>query len=91
MKRFSDLLGATVAVADNLLIIALFIARLKGYPQFEYWIGLVLIGSIIPLTLLITSDLFFGRNGAFVVILFSIRTHDPISSGRTVPRLCSEN
>ena len=53
---FNILLGAIIAVADNILIIALLLARLTGKPRVEFWLGLILICSIVPLVYLIASS-----------------------------------
>lgn len=56
LPHFNTLLGAIVAVADNLLIISLLLARLAGKPRVEYWLGVILILSIVPLLYLLISS-----------------------------------
>jgi hypothetical protein len=53
--ELSNLIGAVVAVGDNVLIITLLLARLAGQPRIEHWLGIVLIGSILPLGYLLVS------------------------------------
>ena len=45
----SNIIGAVVAVLINLLMISLFLLRLKNIPKIEYWIGILVILNIIPL------------------------------------------
>jgi len=45
----SNIIGAVVAVLINLLMISLFLFRLKNIPKIEYWIGILAILNIIPL------------------------------------------
>lgn len=61
--RFDTLLGAIIAVADNLLIIAILIARLNGAAKLEYRLGLVLTLGIIPLAYLLVASITTGRGG----------------------------
>lgn len=62
----SDLIGAIVANVNNVLLIFLFIARIKNLPRIEYWLGLIFILSIVPLTYLFIQAL--GNN--FQVLYF---------------------
>ena len=50
-----DLLGAVVANAYMLLIIAMFIARLMGRFQLGHWLGLVSMSVVIPLIYLLAA------------------------------------
>ena len=72
----SNLLGAMIANVNNVLLIFLFIARIKKMPQIEYWLGLIFIFSIIPLTYLflkaLSSDyqlLYFIQIGLMISFL----------------------
>ncbi len=53
----SNLLGAIVANVNNIILIFLFIARIKKLPRIEYWLGLIFILSIVPLTYLFLKAL----------------------------------
>ena len=65
--RFDTLLGAVIAVADNLLIIAILAARLSGAPKLEYRLGIVLLLSIIPLGYLLVSSITEGRGSMYII------------------------
>ena len=57
LTPFALLLGAIIAVADNLLIITLLIARLANKPRLEHWLGIVLLTTALPLVYLIVDSL----------------------------------
>jgi hypothetical protein len=65
--RFDTLLGAIIAVADNLLIIAILTARLSGAPKLEYRLGIVLLLSIIPLGYLLVSSITAERSAMYIL------------------------
>ncbi len=67
---FSNLIGAGVAIIDNLLIIALLVARLAGKQALEYWLGLVLIASVVPLVYLLVQSPAFGRSTIYYIWLW---------------------
>jgi hypothetical protein len=49
---FSNIVGAIVANLINVLVIAVLIARLSNRPKIEYWLGIILTLSIVPLAYL---------------------------------------
>lgn len=49
-KESINLLGSVIANINNILLIFLFLARIYKYPKFEYWLGVVFLLSIVPLT-----------------------------------------
>jgi hypothetical protein len=53
--RTADLVGAITANIYNILIIALFVARLAGRPQLAHGLGLVSIGVVVPLVYLLVA------------------------------------
>ena len=53
--RVLNAIGAVVAVAINVLLIALFIARLGKKPQIEHGLGIVIILSAVPLSYLFVT------------------------------------
>ena len=53
--RKVDLLGAVVANAYNLLIIAMFLARLADAPRVAYWLGLIALFSVVPLSYMLVT------------------------------------
>ena len=55
--QFSNLVSAIVANVNNALLILLFVARINKMPKIEYWIGIIFILSIIPLTYLFVTAL----------------------------------
>lgn len=50
-----NLLGAIVAVSINGLLIALFVARLYHKPDLEYWLGVLILVHLVPLTYLLMT------------------------------------
>ncbi|HUU44765.1 MAG TPA: hypothetical protein VM118_03440 [Acidobacteriota bacterium] len=62
MTESAKLLGAIIAVVDNLLVTALLWARVLGWRGVEHWLGLILIASTVPLAYLLTSALGNGRS-----------------------------
>ncbi len=68
LKYANNLIGAIVANINNLLIIALLLARLAKRPQLEYWLGLLFICSIIPLGYLLFSG--FLQKRPFIYFLW---------------------
>jgi hypothetical protein len=61
------LLGAAIAVADNLLITTLLWARVLGRRRLEYGLGLVLIASAVPLAYLLIVTLQTGSSTIYIV------------------------
>ena len=53
--QFQNLLGAIVANTNNILLIFLFSARMNNKPKIEYWLGFVIILSIVPLAYLLVT------------------------------------
>ena len=45
-----NLLGSVIANTNNILLIFLFLSRIYKYPKLEYWLGIVFMLSIVPLT-----------------------------------------
>ncbi len=81
-KGSIDLLGSVIANVNNILLIGIFLARLRKYKKTEYWLGLLFILSIIPLIIMFVkafeSDraiLYFIQLGlmiSFVVLELSL-------------------
>lgn len=61
LKYANNLIGAVVANVNNLLIIALLLARIAKRDRLEYWLGLLFIFSILPLGYLFLSGFFQKR------------------------------
>ncbi len=55
------LVQAIVANLINVLVITVFIARLSHRPKIEYWLGIALISTLIPLTYLFITAVGFKR------------------------------
>jgi hypothetical protein len=75
--RAADLLGAVTANAYNLLAIGIFIARLMGRPHVGFWLGILALCSVAPLTYLLCLAASTGRPAIYFVwlglmILFQI-------------------
>lgn len=73
----ADVVGAMTAVAYNVLIIGLFLARLGAMPRLEYVLGAIGIASVVPLTWLLWNAPASGRPTIYYVwiglmILFQI-------------------
>jgi len=49
-KESVNLLGSVVANINNILLTFLFLARIYKYPKIEYWLGIVFMLSIVPIT-----------------------------------------
>ncbi len=49
-KESINLLGSVITNINNILLIFLFLARIYKYPKVEYWLGVVFLLSIVPLT-----------------------------------------
>jgi hypothetical protein len=54
-KASINLLGAVVAIANNLILCGIFLARIYKYPRIEYWLGIFFISSIIPLIIMFAN------------------------------------
>jgi len=59
--QVSNIVGAIVANIINIFVIFVFIARLSNRPKIEYWFGIIVILSIIPLTYLFITAIGFKR------------------------------
>jgi hypothetical protein len=59
--QVSNIIGAIVANLINILVISVFIARLSNRPKIEYWFGIILILSIVPLTYLFITAIGIKR------------------------------
>jgi hypothetical protein len=59
--QVSNLVGAIAANLINVLVIAVFIARLSNRPKIEYWLGIALISSLVPLAYLFITAFGFKR------------------------------
>lgn len=57
----SSFVGAIVAILINVLVIALFIARLSHRPRIEYWLGIIIILGIVPLSYLFITAIGIKR------------------------------
>ena len=66
-KESIDFLGSVVANINNILLTAIFIARIYKYPKIEYWLGLLFILSIIPLVLMFLKAFQFNRTGLYFI------------------------
>jgi hypothetical protein len=53
----SNIIGALVSVTINTIMIFLFISRLRNIPKLEYYLGILLILNIFPLTYLLIQSL----------------------------------
>jgi hypothetical protein len=65
--RFDTCLGAVIAVVDNLLIISLLLARVAGRAKLEYWLGAILLTSILPLGYLFLSSFRHERQVIYLI------------------------
>jgi len=61
LTQVSNIVGAIVANLINVLVIAVFIARLSNKPNIEYWFGIILILSIVPLAYLFITAIGIKR------------------------------
>jgi hypothetical protein len=59
--QVSNIVGAILANLINVLVIAVFVARLCNKPKIEYWFGIILILGIIPLTYLFITAIDIKR------------------------------
>jgi hypothetical protein len=59
--QISNLVGAIVANLINVLVITVFIVRLSHRPKIEYWLGIALISTLIPLIYLFITAFGFKR------------------------------
>jgi hypothetical protein len=59
--QISNVVGAITAVLINGLLIALFIARLGHRPKIEYWLGIVIILGLFPLSYLFITGVLAKR------------------------------
>ncbi len=56
-----NLIGALVANLNNILLLSLFITRLRNKPKIEYWLGIIIILSIVPLSYLFITAIIINR------------------------------
>jgi len=68
-KDSINLIGSVIANINNILLIAIFVARIYQYPKIEYWLGVLFILSIIPLILIFLKSFEFNRAGLYYVQL----------------------
>jgi hypothetical protein len=54
-SQVSNLVGAIIANVNNILLIFLFVARIKNKALVEHWLGLIIILSIFPLVYLFVN------------------------------------
>jgi len=66
VNRFDLSLGAIIAILDNLLIIGILAARVAGRSRGEYWLGLVLIASVVPLGYLLVASVMRERPVVYI-------------------------
>lgn len=69
LEIFHTRLGAILAVVINLLIIGVLLARLAGRPKLEYWLGAILLVSIVPLGYLLIAALGRGESAIYLIWL----------------------
>ena len=62
-----NVLGAVVAVVIHVLVIAVFVARLGGKPAIEHWLGLLTIGTIVPLGYLFVTGVTLHRPALYFI------------------------
>ena len=62
-----DLLGAVLANLINVLLVFLFIARLKEKIKIEYWAGIALILLLFPLAYLFYTGIYLSRPALYFV------------------------
>jgi hypothetical protein len=68
-KNNINLLGALIANLNNILLIAIFIARINRYPKTEYWLGLIFILSVFPLVYIFVKSFEFDRTNLYYIQL----------------------
>ncbi len=61
-RNINNLIGAILANVNNLLLIALFLARIARRERLECWLGILFICSIFPLGYLFLSGFFQKRS-----------------------------
>ncbi len=66
-KENLNLLGAIVANLNNIILTAIFLARITKYPKAEFWLGALFISTIIPLGYLFVKA--FAMNRPFLYFL----------------------
>jgi hypothetical protein len=59
--QISNVVGAITAVLINVLLIALFVSRLAHRPKIEYWLGIVIILGLVPLSYLFITGVYARR------------------------------
>ena len=65
--QVSNIVGAMVANLINVLVISVFVARLSNRPKIEYWLGIILILSIVPLAYLFITAFGFKRHFLYFI------------------------
>lgn len=64
-----NLLGSLIANLNNIVLIFLFLARIYKYPRIEYWLGIVFMLSIVPITYMLVSAMQSDRTVLYYVQL----------------------
>jgi len=65
--QVSNIVGAIAANLINILVISVLIARLSNRPKIEYWLGIILILSIVPLAYLFITAFGFNRHFLYFI------------------------
>jgi len=65
--QVSNIVGVIAANLINVLVISVLIARLSNRPKIEYWLGIILILSIIPLAYLFITAFGFKRHFLYFI------------------------
>jgi hypothetical protein len=65
--QISNVVGAVTAVLINVLLIALFVARLGQKPKIEYWLGVAIILGLLPLSYLFIMGILARRPLLFFI------------------------
>jgi len=65
--QVSNIIGAIAANLINVLVISVLIARLSNRPKIEYWLGIILILSIVPLAYLFITAFGFKRHFLYFI------------------------
>ncbi len=65
--QVSNIVGAIAANLINVLVISVLIARLSNRPKIEYWLGIILILSIVPLAYLFITAFGFKRHFLYFI------------------------
>lgn len=63
----STIAGAIVSISINSLLIFLFLARLKGMPRVEFWLGMAVVLHILPLLYLLVTAARYSRPAIYTL------------------------